>query len=55
MEENIIRRHMWIITLVPPRYKEGYVVTFVDKFCAAKEFLTGLLGHPDVRPIYIGG
>lgn len=42
VEENIIRRHMWLATLVPPRYKEGYIVTFVDKFCAVKEGLTGL-------------
>jgi uncharacterized protein len=53
-EENIIRRHMWIITLVPPRYKEGFVVTFVDKFCAAKEFCIGLFGNPEAQKIYIG-
>ena len=39
VEENIIRRHMWLATLVPPRYKEGYVVTFVDKYCAIREGL----------------
>jgi uncharacterized protein len=53
LEENIIRRHMWIITLVPPRYKEGFVVTFVDKFCALKEFLTGVLGHPETQNVLI--
>lgn len=37
VEEDIIRRHMWLITLVPPRYKEGYIVTFVDKYCALRE------------------
>ena len=41
VEENIIRRHMWLITAVPPRYKEAYVVTFVDKYCAVREFLIG--------------
>lgn len=38
VEENIIRRHMWLVTIVPPRYKEGFVVTFVDKYCAVREF-----------------
>lgn len=42
VEENIIRRHMWLATLIPPRYKEGFVVTFVDKFCAVREALIGL-------------
>jgi len=41
VEENIIRRHMWLITLVPPRYKEGYIVTFVDKYCAVREAIIG--------------
>lgn len=45
-EENIIRRHMWLITLVPPRYKEGFIVTIVDKFCAMREFFVGVL-NPD--------
>jgi len=48
IEANIIRRHMWLATLVPPRYKEGYIVTFVDKYCAAKELFQGMLsGHKE--------
>jgi uncharacterized protein len=42
VEENIIRRHMWLITLAPPRYKEGFIVTFVDKYCALRELLISL-------------
>jgi len=42
IEENIIRRHMWLITLTPPRYKEGFIVTFVDKYCALREALIGI-------------
>lgn len=42
VEEDIIRKHMWLITPIPPRYKEGFVVTFVDKFCAAREFCLGV-------------
>jgi len=42
MERDIIMRHMWLITLRPPKYKEGYIVTFVDKYCAAKEFFSSV-------------
>ena len=38
LEENIIRRHMWPLTVVPPRYKESAVVIFADKYCATREF-----------------
>ena len=43
VEENIILRHMWLLTLTPPRYKEGFVVTFVDKYCAVHELFLGAL------------
>ena len=35
---DAIRKHMWPCTLIPPRYIESYVVTFVDKVCAVCEF-----------------
>ena len=28
---NIIERHMFPLNIIPPRYKEGWVVTYVDK------------------------
>lgn len=36
-EEDIIVKHMWGATLAPPRYKESYIVTAVDKYWAVKE------------------
>lgn len=42
VEEDIIIKHMWGATLAPPRYKEGYIVTMVDKYWALKEALTPL-------------
>ncbi|AND78559.1 HD domain-containing protein [Streptococcus pantholopis] len=36
-EEDIILKHMWGATVAPPRYKEGYIVTMVDKYWAVKE------------------
>lgn len=40
IEEDIIIKHMWGATLAPPRYKEGYIVTMVDKYWAVKEAIT---------------
>jgi len=42
IERDIIVKHMWPLTLFPPRYKESYIVSFVDKYVASMEFLTGL-------------
>lgn len=39
VEENCIVRHMWPLTPIPPRYKEAWVITLVDKYCATKETL----------------
>lgn len=37
LERDIIIKHMWGATIAPPRYKESYIVTMVDKYCAVKE------------------
>lgn len=36
-ETDIILKHMWPVTLKFPKYKESYVLTIVDKFCAISE------------------
>ena len=36
-EKDIILKHMWPITLEPPRYKESFVVDFMDKYCTYLE------------------
>jgi len=43
VEEDIILKHMWLVNWTPPKYKEGFVVTFVDKFCAMREWSAGLI------------
>lgn len=53
VEEDIIKKHMWLITPIPPRYKEGFVVTFVDKICATKEFFTSVFSRAEVRAVYV--
>lgn len=37
LEEDIIVKHMFGATVALPKYKESYIVTFVDKYCAVKE------------------
>ena len=42
LEENIIKRHMFPLTPVPPRYRESFLVTLADKYCATKEVFVAL-------------
>lgn len=37
-EKDIILKHMWPITLSRPKYWESFIITFVDKYCALKEW-----------------
>lgn len=36
-EKDIIVKHMWPLTIRLPKYREAYVVSFVDKYCALLE------------------
>lgn len=39
IERDIIKKHMWPLTLRPPKYKESFVVLMVDKYCALMEII----------------
>ena len=39
VEKDIIVKHMWPLTLIPPKYQESFVVTFTDKYVSSKEFI----------------
>jgi len=39
-EEDIIKKHMWPLTVVPPRYMESLVVSLIDTFCSARDYLS---------------
>ena len=36
-EKNIIKRHMFPLTPIPPKYKEAWIVCFIDKLLSLKE------------------
>lgn len=36
-EQDIIKKHMWPLTVVPPRFNESYVVCIADKICTLVE------------------
>lgn len=38
-EEDIIVKHMWPLTVVPPKYTESWMVSFVDKGVAILEMV----------------
>ena len=38
-EEDIIKKHMWPLTVIPPRYKESLVVSLVDTFCSVRDYV----------------
>lgn len=37
MEKDIILRHMWPLTPIPPKSREGFVIVYADKFCSSGE------------------
>lgn len=38
-EEDIIKKHMWPLTIVTPIYMESWVVSLVDTFCSTRDYL----------------
>jgi len=38
-EEDIIKKHMWPLTIVPPACREAWIVTVADKYCSILETL----------------
>lgn len=51
-EQDIIAKHMWPVTFALPRYKESFIITFVDKYCATKESLSYFLEKIHLREMY---
>lgn len=38
-QADIIKKHMWPLTLVPPMCREAWIVTMADKYCSLMETL----------------
>ncbi len=38
-EEDIIRKHMWPLTVIPPRYAESMIVSLVDTYCCTMDYI----------------
>lgn len=37
IERDVIKKHMWPLTLVPPSCREAWIVTMADKYCSLME------------------
>lgn len=37
-----IKKHMWPLTLSLPKYKESWIITLMDKYCATLEVMTSM-------------
>ncbi len=49
IEEDMIAKHMWPMTLKLPKYRETYVITVIDKYCAVLEFCVPQITRIAVR------
>lgn len=36
-EKDIIKKHMWPLTIIPPLCREAWIVTLADKYCSTME------------------
>ncbi len=43
MEQDIIKKHMWPLTLVPPKYAESWIVCLADIYCSWRDYIAPLL------------
>ena len=39
VEKDIIKKHMFPLTVIPPKYKESWIVCWIDKKCSMRETL----------------
>lgn len=44
-EQDIIKKHMWPLTVVPPMCREAWIVTAADKWCSLMETIHMHKGH----------
>ncbi len=58
-EKEIIRKHMWPLTVVPPTCREAWIVSMADKWCSLMETFHLHRGHGKIleklkQPVWEG-
>ena len=48
-ERDVIRKHMWPLTIKFPKYLESFIVTWVDKYCATLEFFKYMKNRKELK------
>ena len=51
-EKDIILKHMWPVTFSLPKYKESYLITFVDKYSAIQESIGYYQKQMETKRLY---
>lgn len=49
-EQDMIKKHMWPLTLVPPRYAESWVICLMDTKCAIKDYCSPIIHRVAKQP-----
>jgi uncharacterized protein len=49
LEKDIILKHMWPLTIMPPVHRESFIVSFVDKYVASMEFVKKYYKNSDEK------
>ena len=47
-EQDMIIKHMWPVTLIPPKSLEGFILTIVDKYSTINEGINYLLKKKNI-------
>lgn len=53
LERDIILKHMWPLTVIPPKYLESHVICLTDKYCGACEIADYYSGKIMPKRIYL--
>lgn len=48
-EADIIKKHMFPTTIIPPKYRESWIVSGVDKYYAIKEYQEGFFNKHNLQ------
>ena len=51
-EQEIIEKHMWPLTVIPPKYGETYIVTLMDKYSTLRESRTYFFSRLHKKSVY---